>query len=25
MSHVIDIASRVSHFGESYQIVGLHP
>jgi (p)ppGpp synthase/HD superfamily hydrolase len=23
MSHVIDIASRVSHFGESYQIVGL--
>ena len=23
MSHVIDIASRVSHLGESYQIVGL--
>jgi len=23
MSHVLDIASRVSHFGESYKIVGL--
>ena len=23
MSHVIDIANRVSHLGESYQIVGL--